>query len=112
MSLRTTLTELMVEADARGRAGPKRLAGGAHLEVRSRIEAQGSVDRRLRQLRISRSGVAPSATEITTFRRDGRIPPEAIEAAFHSAATNTYTITITWEVRLLALPEAALPDTL
>ena len=108
-SLRRALADLLGEADIRGRAGPKHLAGGAHLEALSKVEAREGAQRRRRQLRISRVGVAPSATEVAVFRRDGEVPPWATEAAFVQA-DGTHVVAVTWEVAILALPTADLPE--
>ena len=103
MTLHTTLRDMIAEADRAGRAGPRKLKGGAHLEVRSRT----TDGMRKRQLRISRVGVAPSPTEVVVFMRDAQIPPDASESAF--VRGTTHIIAVTWEIRILDLPVAALP---
>ena len=45
------------------------------------------------------------------FRRDGDVPPWAVEAAY-VRPDGTHIVTITWEVALLALPAADLPEAL
>lgn len=93
MSLPKIFTELYAEAAAREAPGHhgeavKQLGRGARVAVRVRG--------RRRQVLLGRAGVFVSEDEVTTFRRDGRVP-ETAERTDYTTAGNWFTVALTWE---------------
>ena len=111
MSLRSIFSELYKEAAARATADApgeaiKYLGQGAEITVRS----QG----RKRQVILSRRGVFVSETEVATFRRDGQIPPDAVQTAYASRDDRKH-IVLTWEAPptlFEGMPQTELPASL
>lgn len=101
------LATLQAEADYHGQSIVRELDGGARVEYRSRVEGAT----RRRQLRVTRPGVFPSVVEMQTFAGYGFIPRTAEEAAYTCERDGVvwYTITLTWLVPIVTMPQAELP---
>lgn len=102
MSLTTIFRELYASA-ATGRSAYKALGQGATIRVRA--------DGRRRQVILGRRGASIGLGEDATFRRDGRIPAEAVGVCWFATASGEWLVSYTWEERTLTLPLEDLPPT-
>jgi hypothetical protein len=111
MSLRSIFSERYAEATARQRDDAP---GEAFAQLKQGAAITVRVQGRRRQVILSRHKVFVSEAEIATFRRDGRIPPDATRADYTSRDGRCH-VALTWEepqTSFTGMPEAELPESL
>lgn len=108
MTLRSTFRELYATAAARAAGDTpgeayRVLGKGATIRVR--------VLGRQRQVILGRQRVPVSEAEITTFRRDGDIPPDATRRDWPRTPAGWCFVELRWEApaQLWEMPQAELP---
>lgn len=89
MSLPRIFVQLYGEAATTGRPAFKRLEKGATIKVR--------VSGRRRQVILGRNSVPVGDDEEASFRRDGRIPPDAERVAYPPTSDGWHYVAYTWE---------------
>jgi hypothetical protein len=112
MSLRSIFSERYAAAAALQTAEKP---GEAFTQLKQGAAITVRVQGRKRQVILSRHKVFVSEAEIATFRRDGRIPPDATRADYTTRRDGRCHVALTWEEAqssFAGMPEAELPESL